>query len=549
MLRALQASMHVCGALRQAFRSQLQSPTCSPPSFESPLLGSQYHALRTGASTPAGGSCNGGPAEMRASAQPLQAPPAAAPAAAAGALSTVKGWPISEAEPAVSGGACAQSSTQREALARLLQEVSAPEGQALAPHAAASAALASLMSKALKERAAVLSAKASSLPASSGRPPASPRPSMEGPSKLFASKADAASLTAPKTGSHTSAVAALNVVRTSNSPGVQAPLFARQSCARARASLELRRSSADAAVPARSRSEHPAISFPLLPNPPVPAQLPTAFIKGSQSQRSSMEEAQRSQSADTCKVLAAVAAQLGQKGAAAAWPAPCPEPDTADAVSRPPAGSRRRSAQLTRQLPTVEEGVAVPAGVRELSLNLGVPDVQEQLSSSTTPPPDASHEPPDVSPPDPAPEMPACGSAAAGRLAAAHQLFFQGAQPARKRMPTAASMLAADNALGPAQQAAAAHGLRSIQLLPLRDSAGQEAKVKRCKPCSLCSQLKSPFTPSLASLMQRSCCWRRAVQDGLSNHKAMGSPYKSNPALCCVQGAAALLPWDAACCQ
>ena len=129
MLRALQASMHVCGALRQAFRSQLQSPTCSPPSFESPLLGSQYHALRTGASTPAGGSCNGGPAEMRASAQPLLAPPAAAPAAAAGALSTVKGWPIGEAEPAVSGGACAQVSTQREALARLLQEVSAQRGK------------------------------------------------------------------------------------------------------------------------------------------------------------------------------------------------------------------------------------------------------------------------------------------------------------------------------------------------------------------------------------------------------------------------------------
>ena len=549
MLWALQASMQVCGALRQAFRSQLQSPTCSPPTFESPLLGSQYHALRTGNSTPAAGSCNGGPAEMRASAQPLQAPPAAAPAAAAGALSTVKGWPISEAEPAVSGGACAQASTQQEALARLLQEVSAPEGQALAPHAAASAALASLMSKALKERAAVLSAKAFSLPVSSGRPPASPWPSMEGPSKLFASKADAASLTAPETGSLTSAVAALNIMHTSNSPGMQAPLFARQSCARARASLELRRSSADAAVPARPRSEHAAISFPLLPNPPVPAQLPVAFIKGSQSQRSSIEEARRSQSADTCKVLAAVAAQLGQRGAAAARPAPCPEPDTADAVSRPPAGSRRRSAQLTRQLPTVEEGVAVPAGVRELSLNLGVPDVQEQLSSSTTPPPDASHEPPDVSPPDPAPEMPAGGSAAAGRLAAAHQLFFQGAQPARKRMPTAASMLAADNALGPAQQAAAARGLRSIQLLPLRDSAGQEAKVKRCKPCSLCSQLKSLFAPSSALLMQRSCCWRRAAQGDLSNYKAMGIFYSSDLALCCVQGAASLLAWDAASCQ
>ena len=425
---------------------------------------------------------------------------------------------------ALAGAAGAQASTQREALARLLQEVSAPEGQALAPHAAASAALASLMSKALKERAAVLSAKASSLPASSGRPPASPRPSMESPSKLFASRADAASPASPGTGSVTSAVAALGVAHTSSPQGVQGPLFARQSCARARASLELRRSSVDAAVPARSRSEHPAISFPLLPNPPVPAQLPMAFIKGSQSQRSSMEEAQRSQSADTCKVLAAVAAQLGQRGAAIPWPAPCPEQDTADAVSRPPAGSRRRSAQLTRQLPTVEEGVAVPAGFRELSLNLGVPDVQEQLSSSTTPPPDASHEPPDVSPPDPAPEMPAGGSAAAGRLAAAHQLFFQGAQPARKRMPTAASMLAADNALGPAQQAAAARGLRSIQLLPLRDSAGQETKAKRCKPCSLWSQLKSLVTPSSAFLMQRSCCWHRAVLEGLSNIKTMEFP-------------------------
>ena len=490
--------MQVCGALRQAFRSQLQSPTCSPPTFESPLLGSQYHALRTGDSTPAGGSCNGRAAERRAPAQPSQAPPAAA-AAAAGTVNTVKGWPCSEAEPAVSGTAGTQASTQQEALARLLQEVSAPEGQALAPHAAASAALASLMSKALKERAVVLAAPASSLPISSGRPPASPRPSMESPSKPFASRVDAASPSLPEPRSVTAAMAALSVAHTSSPQGMQGPLFARQSCARARASLELRRSSADAAIPARSRSEHPVISFPLLPNPPVPAQLPTAFIKGSKSQRSSMEEAQRSQSADTCKVLAAVAAQLGQRGAAIPWPAACPETDTADAVSRPPAVSRRRSAQLTRQLPTVEEGVAVPAGFRELSLNLGVPDVQEQLSSSTTPPPDASHEPPDVSPPDPAPEMPAGGSAAAGRLAAAHQLFFQGAQPARKRMPTAASMLAADNALGPAQQTTgspAARGLRPVQLLALRDSAGQEGTAKRCKPCSLCSQLKPLFTPS-----------------------------------------------------
>ena len=491
--------MHVCGALRQAFRSQLQSPTCSPPSFESPLLGLQYHALHTGHSTPAGGPCYRRAAETRA----LKAQPAAA--AAADGVNTQKGWPINEGELAALGTASNQAGTQQERLARLLQEASASEGQVLAPHAAASAALASLMSKALKERAAILSMKAGSLPISTSRPPASPRPSMDGSSKLLTSSAEAALPATLEPHSGTCAVAALGIAHPCSPQSMQGPLFAGQSCARARASLELRRSSAEAAVPAPTRSEHVAISFPLLPNLPVPAQLPTAFIKGSQSQRSSMEEAQMGQSADTSRVLAAVAAQLGQRGAATPWPAPCPDQDTTDAVIRPPAVSRRRSEQLTRQLPTVEEGVAVPAGLRELSLNLGVPDVQEQLSSSTTPPPDASHEPPDVSPPDPAPEMPMGGSAAAGRLAAAQQLFFQGAQPARRRMPTAASMLAADNALGPAQRPAAARGLPTVQLLPLRDCAGQEAKAKRCEPMYLLSLLSSHSSHQSQLLCSKGC--------------------------------------------
>ena len=245
----------------------------------------------------------------------------------------------------------------------------------------------------------------------------------------------------------------------------------RQSCVRMRASLELRRRSVDAGAPAPAGQQQPewqpAISFPLLPSVPVPAQLPITFLKGAHSQRPCLNEPLSGRNTNTSSVLEAVAAQLGQ-GAA-----PCRA-----TVQAPPQGARppgRKSLQLPR-FPVVEEGISPPCNARELSLNLGVPNVQEQLSLSTSPP-DASHEPPDMAA---QPEgKTASGSAAAGRLAAAHQLFFQGPQPARRRMPTATGALAADNLLGPQQLPVASPRLRALHLAPPSSIPDSEMLLKR----------------------------------------------------------------------
>ena len=326
----------------------------------------------------------------------------------------------------------------------------------------------SLLTKPAAKEAAGPPARAQDKPGT-GKPPASPRSSVDGTSM---SRADGAvnsrSALSPGPLGATAAIA-LGIARGPGPRDEPAP-FARQSCARVRASLELRRRSGDGGAPAR---EPPPISFPQLPSVPVPAQLPMSFIKSpSQSQRNSIEERPSPNGKDTGSVLAAVAAQLGQSAAS-----PRASFELA-AAGR--AASARRSSQLQRQLPTVDEGVAtgVACNARELSLKLGVPDLRAQPSSDTSPA-DASHEPPDLEPATPAASAPAAGNEAAGRLAAAHQLFFQGAQPARKRMSTSAGMLAAENAASPLQLPGPSPRLRPLLLSPSTSASDRNTLLQR----------------------------------------------------------------------
>ena len=467
--------MNVSGALRQAFRSQLHTPACSPPSFESPLLNGQYKALGSvselsaaSAPTAAADAWEKRLADMNLHAPSKKRSPAQQSAFSAAAADVVKAamfqaWPGNGMDDTNSSG------TESSA-GPFGQHLKSSRGQALAPRDAVMAA--SLVFKCAPAKSAATATAPPSTP-SSGKPPTSPRQSLDG----SASRSDSAA----------SSYTAFTAAALGSLPIRGAPP-ARQSCARARASLELRRGSADAGVPSRPSYDQPPICFPLLPTSAGPAQLPITFLKSSQSQRSSQK---------TCSVLAAVAAQLGQRAASQPPTAPQDHP-----ISDRPSMSSRRSLQLPRQLPTLEEGspeapccahelamlneasvdeasLDVPSGARELSLNLGVPDLREQLSSDSTPPPDASHEPPDVSTPPTEELASASGSTAACRLEAL-QLFFAGAKPARKRMPTAAGMLAADNVICGLSQPPASSGLRPLQLSVPVSTSDRDTLLQRC---------------------------------------------------------------------
>lgn len=476
--------MNVSGALRQAFRSQLHTPACSPPSFESPLLNGQYRALGSvselsaaSAPTAAGDAWEKRLAEMKMHAQNNKRSPAEQSAFRTAAAEAMKAalfqaWPGSGMDGAISSGTESSGGP-------FGQHLEASRGPALAPRDAVMAA-----SLAFKCAPAKVDAKAPAPPSvpHSGKPPTSPRQSLD--SSVLRSVSPAGSYTA------------LAPAAPGSLPVRCAP-SARQSCARVRASLELRRRSADAGVPSRPSYDQPPICFPVLPTSASLVQLPITFLKGSQSQRPSLE-ADSGRSKDTSSVLAAVAAQLGQQAASLPLAAPQDHP-----VSDRPSMSSRRSSQLPRQLPTLEEGspeapcgahelamldeasldeasLDVPCGARELSLNLGVPDLREQVSSDTTPPPDASHEPPDVSTPPMEEPASAAGSTAACRLAALQQLFFAGAKPARKRMPTAIGMLAADNILFGLPQPPASSGLRPLQLSVPVSTSDRDILLQRC---------------------------------------------------------------------
>ena len=470
----MQASADVSGALRQAFRNQLQSPTCSPPCFESPLLNGEYTALspdtdqNASGSTPAADHWERIIAGARSQAQGSQqgsADQQRQPACATAA--PLKNWPSDGMESAASGDVSAAP----PGISKGTRRASTDSAGAMAPSRAAMAARASLLFKPAAMEAVEPLAKVQDRPGT-GKPPASPRSSVDGTS---VSRADSAmhsrAALSPGPSGATAAIA-LGIARGTGRKDEPAP-FARQSCARVRASLELRRRSADGSAAARSLQEHPPISFPQLPSVPSPAQLPLSFIKSpSHSQRNSSEEHLGSHKKDTGSVLAAVAAQLGQ-GAA-------PAGASLELATAGRAPSARRSSQLQRQLPTVVEGMAtgVACSARELSLRLGVPDLRTQPSSDTSPA-DASHEPPDVEPAAPAAEAPAAGNEAAGRLAAAHQLFFQGAQPARKRMSTTAGMLAAENAGSPLQLPHASPRLRPLQLSSPTASSDRNTLLQR----------------------------------------------------------------------
>jgi len=535
----VQASVDVSGALKQAFRSQLQSPACSTHSFESPLLNGQYNALRTvsehgGSDVPAADPSERNMGDMKRQAgsakqstdlscgpsdastadsweakmvdtrkqadRPKQSrveqhalPARVSESATPSALTN---WPSNEIEAAASGSLRAQNSKQQGP-----PDSAADSGSpALAPHDAAKAARVSLLSMLAVTQVAVPFGSMLDM-SSSSKPMASPgqRRSVESSSMSRTDSAVNSRAALSPVPSGATAAAALGIA---HGPGRQdhpAP-FARQSCARVRASLELRRQMAEngALTPARGMSpeegalarpatgqslenivlhwpasEQPAISFPLLPAAPVPAQLPMNFIKSpAYSQRNSTEDRPANRDTTTSGVLAAVAAQLGHE-------APSPRASQDLAASGPPAASARRSAHLSRPLPTVEEGVATTEGARELSLNLGVPDLQDQVFSDNSPP-DASHEPPEVELAAASAGSPASSYVAAGRLAAANQLFFQGAQPARKRMSQPAGMLAAENAPGPQQLPVACPGLLSLRLsLPRANTTDGDTMLQR----------------------------------------------------------------------
>lgn len=465
----MQASIDVSGALRQAFRNQLQSPACSPPRFESPLLNGEYTSLRpdsdhcVSGSTPAADPWERVIAGVKRQAQGSQQ----GPAQQQPQLPALKNWPSDDVGDAASGDA---GSVPAGAGKVTRKTTGNPAGVpvALAPCRAAMAARASLLTKPAATEAAGPPARVQEKQGT-GKPPASPRSSVDG---MSVSRADSAlnSRTALSPGpSGATAAIALGIARGPGPQDYSTP-FVRQSCARVRASLELRRRSGDGGTPAR---EHPPISFPQLPSVPMPAQLPMSFIKSpSQSQRNSIEERPSSHGKDTGSVLAAVAAQLGQSAAS-----PRASPELA-AVGR--TASARWSSQLQRQLPTVDEGVAtgVACNARELSLKLGVPDLRAQPSLDTSPA-DASHEPPELEPAASAADTPAAGNEAAGRLAAAHQLFFQGAQPARKRMSTSAGMLAAENAASPLQLPGPFPRLRPLQLSPPTSASARDTLLQR----------------------------------------------------------------------
>ena len=470
----MQASADVSGALRQAFRNQLQTPACSPPCFESPLLNGEYNALRpdsdpsASGSTPADDRWGRGVAGARSRAQGLQqgsAQQQPQPACATGV--PLKNWPSDGMEDAGSGDV----NTVPPGISTGTTKGSVNQAGALAPSRAAMAARSSLLFKPATMEPKQPLAKVQDKPGN-WKPPASPRSSVDG---MSVSRADTtvnsrAALSPGPSGA--TAAIALGIAHGTGRHDEPAP-FARQSCARVRASLELRRRSADASAAAQPLQEHPPISFPQLPAAPSPAQLPMSFIKSpSRLQRSSSEEQAGSQGKDTGSVLAAVAAQLGQSAA------PSGAPLELTAAGRAP--SARRSAQLQRQLPTVVEGVAigVACNARELSLKLGVPDLRTQPSSDTSPA-DASHEPPDLEPAEAAAEAPAAGNKAAGRLAAAQQLFFQGAKPARRRMSTTAGMLAAENAGSPLQFPQASPRLRPLQLSSPTASSDRATLLQR----------------------------------------------------------------------
>ena len=474
----MQASADVSGALRQAFRNQLQSPGCSPPSFESPLLNGEYNALGPDSDHSASDSSSATDRWERIIANVKSQVHAAQQGAAQQQPqpAALKHWPSDGAEDAAPGDASSMPPSMSKGTRKAPDSLADSAG-ASAPSTAAMAARASLLFKPAALKPAVPLVQAQDKPGS-GKPPASPRSSVDGTSVSCAESAlnSRAALSPGPSGA--SAARALGIARVSGPRDEPTP-FARQSCARVRASQELRRRSAEVGAPARFPQEQPPISFPQLPSMPMPAQLPMSFIKSpSHSQRNSTDERVATPcNKDTGSVLAAVAAQLGQ---GAASPRPSLELAAAGRAS-----SARRSAQLQRQLPTVDEGVAtgVACNGRELSLKLGVPNVRAQPSSDTSPA-DASHEPPDVEPKAPAADAPAAGNEAAGRLAAAHQLFFQGPQPARKRMSTSAGMLAAENAMSPPQLPIGCPRLRPLLLSPsISASDSRDSLLQRC--CSL----------------------------------------------------------------
>ena len=499
----MQASVDVSGALKQAFRSQLQSPARSLHSFESPLLNGQYNALRTvsehgGSDVPAADPSERKMGEMKRQAdtpkqrtvQQHAVPARVSESATPPALTN---WPSDEIEAAASGSLRAQNSKQQGT-----PDSAADSGSpALAPHDAAKAARVSLLSMLAVTQVAVPSGSVLDM-SSSGKSLASPgqQRSAESSSMSRTNSAVNSRAALSPAPSGATAAAALGIARGPGRQDQPAP-FARQSCARVRASFELRRqmaenggltpaprmSAEDCAVAQpstgqlleknvfhRPAPEQPVVSFPLLPAAPVPAQLPINFIKSpGYSQRNSTEVRTANFDTTTSGVLAAVAAQLGHE-------APSPRASQELAAGGPPAASTRRSAHLSRPLSTVEEGLAPTEGARELSLNLGVPDLQDQVFSDNTPP-DASHEPPEVEPAAASAESPASSYVAAGRLAAATQLFFQGAQPARKRMGQPAGMLAAENASGPP---VACPGLRSLRLsLPRASTTDRDTMLQR----------------------------------------------------------------------
>ena len=453
----MQASADVSGALRQAFRNQLQSPNCSPPCFESPLLNGEYSALRPDSDHSASDSSSAADrweriiANVKSQIQGSQqgaAQQQPQPAA-------LKHWPSDGAEDAVTGETSSMPPGMSNSTGKV-PDSPADSAGALAPSRAAMAARASL----LTQHAALQPALPPLRVPGAGKPPASPRSSVDGTSVSRAESAVNSRAALSPGPSGASAAIALGIARAPGPRDEYTP-FARQSCARVRASLELRRRSTEGGAPARVPQEPPPISFPQLPSVPAPAQLPMSFIKSpSHSQRNSTDERVATpRGKDTGSVLAAVAAQLG-KGAAS----PRASLELA-AAGR--ASSARRSAQLQRQLPTVDEGVAtgVACNARELSLNLGVPNVRAQPSTDTSLA-DASHEPPDVEPAASSADTPTAGNEAAGRLAAAHQLFFQGPQPARKRTSMSAGMLAAENAPSPPQLPDGSPRLRPLLLSP-----------------------------------------------------------------------------------
>ena len=241
--------MKVSGALRQAFRSQLHTPACSPPSFESPLLNGQYTALGSvselsaaSAPTAAGDAWEKRLAVMKMHAQNNKRSPAEQSAFRAAAAEVMKAamfqaWPSgtesSEGPPG--------------------QHLEASRGPALAPRDAVMAA-----SLAFKCAPAKADAKAQAPPSvpHSGKPPTSPRQSLD--SSVLRSDSPA--------GSYTALAAAA-----SGSLPVRGAPSTRQSCARVRASLELRRRSVDAGVPSRPSYDQPPICFPLLPTSPQPS--------------------------------------------------------------------------------------------------------------------------------------------------------------------------------------------------------------------------------------------------------------------------------------